>query len=135
MQAEEKDDSGWLARVERVYIDAELTQITAVEMQDRPEEHRPRAKPLSWIAKYNAALYVERRNVASGVAPPTSAVLDAFADAGGSLAEMTARGRRKLMQRFRNKWGLSFGRLPSRQEMPTEEMHAKARAREVRKWC
>ena len=80
-------------------------------------------------------MYVERQNVAMGVAPQTSAVLDAFADAGGSLAKMTARGRRKWMQRFRNKWGLSFKSLPSRQEMPTEEMHAKARAREVRERC
>ena len=50
LQSEVEDDSGWLARVERVYIDAELTQITAVEMPDRPEEHRLRAEALSWIA-------------------------------------------------------------------------------------
>jgi hypothetical protein len=135
LQTEGEDDSGWLARAEPVYTEAELTQIAAVEMSDRSEEHRLRAEALSWIAKYNAAVYVERQNVALGVAPPTSAVLDAFADAGSSLAEMTARCRRKWIQRFRNNWGLSFGSLPSRQEMPTEEMNAKARAREVREWC
>ena len=44
-------------------------------------------------------------------------------------------GRRKWTQRFRNNWGLSFGTLLSRQEMPTEEFHAKARARGVRECC
>ena len=135
LQAEEEDDSEWVARVERMYIDADLAHIIAMDMPDRPEEHRLRAEALGWIAKYNAAMYVERQNVGLGVAPPTSAVLDAFANAGGSIAEMTARGRRKWMQRFRNNWGLSFGSLPSRQEMPTEELHAKARARGVRECC
>jgi hypothetical protein len=122
----EDDDVDWHSRAQNMYLVASMEDIVAVDVPDTPEEHRPRSEAMRWLAKHRAAAYVERQNVAMGVAPPSSSVLEAFADAGGSLPDMTTRGCRKWLQRFRDNWGLSLGSLRVCQEMSEAELHTKA---------
>lgn len=96
-EAVEDDDVDWHSRAQTMYLVASMEDIVAVDMLDTPEEHRLRSEATQWLAKHRAAAYVERQNVVMGVAPPSSSVLEAFADAGGSLPDMTTRGRRKSL--------------------------------------
>ena len=118
-EAEEDHDADWHSRAQNMYL---VASMVAVDMPDTPQEHRLCSEAMQWLAKHRSAAYVERQNVVMGVAPPSSSVLEAFTDAGGTLPDMSARGRRKLLRRFRE----NCGSFPTRQEMPEAELHTKA---------
>ena len=92
------------------------------------------ARLLCWIGEQNSA---------QGVAPPPQFVWEkrcalaidskSWGERGAaSWRSASSAAAKKWMQRFRQRWNLSLGRLPVKDILPTETMQAKARSESVR---
>ena len=88
--------------------------------------------------------WIEKQNKAQGVAPPPQFVWEkrcALAIDNNSGQERGAASWRparsaaakKWMQRFRQRWNLTLGRLPAKDILPSATMQAKARSESHRK--
>ena len=83
--------------------------------------------------------WVDQQNSAQGVAPPPQFVWEkrcvlAIDNNNGqkkgaaSWRPASSAAAKKWMQRFRQRWNLTLGRLPTKDILPTETMQAKARS-------
>ena len=86
--------------------------------------------------EWSLAAWVEHSNFTKGVAPSTAAVLDRYEELRVDVPEavrpaargVVAQGKARAWAfRTRKRWGLVHGSIPTREDMPVEELRQKAR--------
>ena len=92
---------------------------------------------MAFWQEWSLAAWVEDANMHKGVAPSTGSVLDQYERQRRLVPEMVrpaakgvaAKGPgRAWAARWRKRWGLQYGGIPTRDAMPVQEMREKARA-------
>ena len=112
-----------------------------LDLSDIPRTIQGEAQRL--VEEARLLLWIGEQNSAQGVAPPPQFVWEkrcalaidskSWGERGAaSWRSASSAAAKKWMQRFRQRWNLSLGRLPVKDILPTETMQAKARSESVR---
>ena len=81
--------------------------------------------------------WVQQQNACQGIAPSGSQVVrqrdtlqaSLWATSWSQLRSHCSAGGKKMLQRFRQRWGIAWGTLPARHVLPQHQLQAKASAR------
>ena len=110
--------------------------------EDMPRGARAEAQRL--VEEARLLRWVGEQNRGQGVAPPPQFVWEKRCSmaidchhgegrAAGSWRPARSAAAKKWLQRFRRRWNLTLGRLPTQDILPAETMQSKVRAREPKK--
>ena len=120
------------------FLEVDVDEFAALCDRVRPSDPAAMRHAMEFWQEWSLAAWADDANFNKGVAPSTAAVLDRCEQlrlavpegvrpaAKGVVAEAKARA---WALRFRKRWGFSHGTIPTKDDMPAQEMWAKAR------WC
>ena len=138
------DTAEFATWVESKYLETLLDALVAYELPESDAERRIHTQACKFVSSFRTAIYVERTNLDQGVTPSGRQVAEEYIrhcdslgalDAavgirraldGQSSASSGARRIRKWGRKFRQLWGLGFGKLPVREPIPDEDVKDKA---------
>jgi len=129
-------EHGWLRRlVEDVFSQADADHIATLVDLDNPADVDALRDALSYVEQWRLAEWGKTLNNQQGVAPSTDAVLTRLfanhqrlpeAVRPRDVGDVGKGSARKWAQRWRRRWGAYYGSIGTRQEIPVDEMRAKA---------
>ena len=138
------DPSEFVAWVETRYLDSPLDILLTFEFPETGVEKRINLEASKFVFAFHTAAYIERANQDVWVTPRGRQVAEEYirqCDALGAvevgaglrraLGEVTTKGTgsrcvRKWGRKFRQTWGLGFGKLPIREPMADADVQDKA---------
>ena len=134
------DPAEFAVWVERTYIESPLDALVAYEQPETDAERRFHTQACKFVSSFRTAMYVERANVDQGVTPSGRQVAEEYVRQCDSLGALDAavglrralngvtsassggRHVRKWGRKFRQVWGLGFGKLPVREPIPNADV-------------
>ena len=138
------DPADFVAWVETRYLDSPLDMLMTLEFPETDVEKRIHSEANKFVSGFRTAAYIEHANQEVGVTPSGRQVAEEFirqCDALGavevgaglrraldevSTKSVGSRCVRKWGKKFRQTWGLGFGKLPVREPMPDADVQDKA---------
>ena len=134
-------DAAELGRmIEDWFLALDDVGVTALSVSDRPTVKRCIARAAKFHDEHKLRLWVAEQNVLKGLAPSTSSMalqcdsLDLDGPVDVELARalrfdvMMSRNRMWAF-RFRRRWGMTYQKIPSRDNLSNEDIHAKAESK------
>ena len=120
--------------VEDVYLSSPLDELVALELPQTDRDRRVHNAAIKFLGEMKAVAWVEKQNYDNGVAPSSASVAAQFAQACSTLGaqhvgeRVSRQGRRlrKWAANLRARWGLRFGVVKPREEVPPGEIAQKA---------
>jgi len=138
------DPADFVAWVEKRYLDSPLDMLMTIEFPETDVEKRIHAEASKFVSAFRTAAYIEHANEDVGVTPSGRQVAEEFirqcdalgaAEVGAGLRRALgdvntkssgSRYVRKWGRKFRQTWGMGFGKLPVREPMPDADVQDKA---------
>ena len=131
-----QDVSLWAASVSEWCLACTDEAIASIHHPNNKQQERVRQEAIKWLAERETVEWCKHQNFDHGVAPSTNVLANRFvkfvsnrqgASASVDVAALSASAEKRFGTRLRRSWGLSFGTMPAREEIPEEEKQAKAR--------
>ena len=133
-------DDEFSVMVENAYLELADNDAVALVVSSCPEDQKNILKAHNFLAERRLRDWIVMQNVVKGLAPLSSSVgsrWDSMHETstenpfGVIRGDMLHSKNRKWIGRFRHRWGLRLGKIPARDFMSTDEIHAKASSMEV----
>ena len=131
-----RSDEDIMEQVSDAFLAISLEELLALTDMEEPRDPPALREASRRYEEWRLAMWVERLNTSQGVAPPTSLVLERHARNCAALPDAAKpRARGVVAQGFARRWALGWrrrhgarhGLIPAREDIPLEEMRAKAR--------
>jgi hypothetical protein len=123
--------------IEDWFIALEPSEIDALSHSGNPKEKRLISRAATFHSECKLRQWVAEQNILKGLAPSTGSMAlhwDSVAISDNGEDELVGALRCDIMLsrnrmwawRFRGRWGMRYMKIPSRENMSSEEIHAKA---------
>ena len=124
------NEHNWHTTVEEWYLQRSMDKLIGITCPEKPSDLRIAQIAKKRLAERKTAHWVRDENFGPGVAPSSDAMIEKFVELAGPQVAKTvplvSRTGRRFCQQLRQTWGIRFGVLKIRDDMPVSTIKAKA---------